>query len=110
MYPQGEITRLRRIKPSFVRLLINALCGQVKYYFTYPVTQFIRHVKAASQRVSTFQIPFFQFLRSRAEWAELIDGCARRRKGERLKLFFEHFVEVLSGGDACADVRIVIRA
>jgi hypothetical protein len=28
-------------------------------------------------------IPFFQFLSCRAERAELVDGCARRREDER---------------------------
>src|SRR5215467_12885790 len=50
------------------------------------------------------QSPFLEFLRSRAERAELVDSRTRRREGERRKRFSEHFVEVITGRDAGADV------
>ena len=56
---------------------------------------------------SRLQIPFLEFLRRRAERAELIDRRARGREGERLKRFGEHLVEI-AVGDAGADVRIEI--
>ena len=59
---------------------------------------------------SGLQVPFLEFLRRRAELAELVNCRACWREGERLKRFLEHFVEVLPGGDAGGDVRIVMLA
>src|SRR5262245_30283446 len=57
------------------------------------------------ESASGLQIPFFEFLRSRAERAELVHSRARGREAERLKRFGEHFVEVIPGGGPGADVR-----
>ena len=59
---------------------------------------------------SGLQIPFLEFLRSRAERAELVHSRARGREGERRKRFGEHFVEVIPGGGPGADVRIEMLA
>src|SRR6266516_2886392 len=56
------------------------------------------------------QIPFFEFLRRGPEVAEVVNGPACRRKGERFKRFLEHFVEVSPRGEAGRDVRMVILA
>src|SRR5262245_31504155 len=57
------------------------------------------------ESASGLQIPFFEFLRSSAERAELVHSRARGREGKRLKRFGEHFVEVIPGGGPGADVR-----
>jgi hypothetical protein len=51
-------------------------------------------------------IPFLEFLRRRAELAELVNGCARGREGEWIEGLGEHLVEVHPGGDAGGDMRI----
>src|SRR5262249_4626783 len=56
------------------------------------------------------QIPFLEFLRSRAERAELVHSRTRGRESERSKRFGEHFVEVIAGCDAGADVRTEVLA
>src|SRR5215831_8771417 len=61
-------------------------------------------------RASGLQIPFLEFLRSRAERAELVHSRTRGRESERRKRFGEHFVEVIEGGGAGADVRIELLA
>src|SRR5205814_8722712 len=59
-------------------------------------------------RVSRLQIPFFEFLRRRAEVAEVVNGRASRGEGERLERFREHLVEVFPRGEAGGDVRMII--
>src|SRR6266446_5850902 len=61
-------------------------------------------------RVSRLQIPFFEFLRRRAEVAEVVNGRASRGEGERLERFLEHLVEVFPRGEAGGDVRMIILA
>jgi hypothetical protein len=61
-------------------------------------------------RVSRLQIPFFEFLRRRAEVAEVVNGRASRGEGERLERFREHLVEVFPRGEAGGDVRMIILA
>src|SRR6266700_2477423 len=61
-------------------------------------------------RVSRLQIPFFEFLRRRAEVAEVVNGRASGREGERLERFLEHLVEIFPRGEAGRDVRMVILA
>lgn len=46
-----------------------------------------------------------EFLLGGAVIAELIDGSAQGRKGERGEGFGEHFVQVFGGGDAGGDVK-----
>src|SRR5579859_5365514 len=71
----------------------------------------LRSLQRMSLRnTSLLQIPFFEFLRSGAERAQLVDGRAYRREGERRKRFGEHLVEVFPRGDAGADVRIEVIA
>ena len=53
---------------------------------------------------SRLQRPFLEFLCSRAERAELVDSRTRRRESERRKRFSGHFVQVIAGSDAGADV------
>src|SRR2546429_2732721 len=59
---------------------------------------------------SRLQIPLFEFLRRRAEVAEVVNGRAGWREREGLKRFGEHLVQILSGGEAGGDVRIVMLA
>src|SRR4030095_13822440 len=68
-------------------------------------------VETANVRISLgLQIPFLEFLRSRAERAELVHSRTRGREGERRKRFGEHCVEVIAGCDAGADVRTEVLA
>src|SRR5262249_16512222 len=63
-------------------------------------------VETANVRISLgLQIPFLEFLRSRAERAELVYSRARGREGECRKRLREHLVEALPGCDAGADMR-----
>jgi hypothetical protein len=55
------------------------------------VTSVLLPIQPHSSRLQT---PFFEFLRCRAELAQLVNGRARGREGERLKRFSEHLVEV----------------
>ena len=55
---------------------------------------------------SRLQIQLLEFLRRRAELAELVNGRARGRKGERRKRLGQHLVEVFPGRNAGGDVRI----
>ena len=59
---------------------------------------------------SRLQLELMELLRCRAEVAEVVNGRARWREGEGLERFLEHFVEVLPGGEAGGDVRMVILA
>ena len=59
---------------------------------------------------SGLQLELLELLRCRAEVAELVNGRARGRKGERFKRFLEHFVEVSPRGEAGCDVRMIILA
>src|SRR5271169_6489848 len=52
------------------------------------------------------QIESVEFLCRRSKLAELIDGRARRREGEWLERFSQHFVEIFPEGDPRGDVRI----
>ena len=72
----------------------------------------VRNWRAAPNQpcASWLQIPFFEFLRRRAERAELVNGRACGRKGERLKRFGEHLVKIRCWRIAGADVGIELRA
>src|SRR5438477_10214952 len=59
---------------------------------------------------SRLQIPLFEFLRRRAEVAEVGNGRAGWREREGLKRFGEQLVQILSAGEGGGDVRIVILA
>src|SRR5207253_7520657 len=64
----------------------------------------------AGRVASRFQVELLEFLRCRAEVAEVVNGRANRREGERLERFLEHLVEVSPRGEAGGDVRMVILA
>src|SRR5256886_12995481 len=61
-------------------------------------------------RVSRLQVELMEFLRRRAEVAEVVNGRTSRREGERLERFLEHLVEVFPRGEAGGDVRMIILA
>jgi hypothetical protein len=63
-------------------------------------------VRRFPSSASRLQIPSLEFLRRRAERAELIDSCTGGREGERRKRLGEHLVEVLAWGGTGGDVRI----
>ena len=57
-----------------------------------------------------FQVELLEFLRCRAEVAEVVNGRACWREREAVKRFRDHLVQVLSGGETGGDVRMVIVA
>ena len=90
-------------------LIFESLINSVAYSrILDPVSTLITPL--ANGIASRFQIPFLEFLRRRAELAELVNGRARGREGERLKRFGQHLVEVFPEAHAGGDVRIEMLA
>src|SRR5438477_4672786 len=81
------------------------------YEMSAPLLNSRQRYRADSRAVpSGLQVELMEFLRRRAEVAEVVNGCACRRKRERFKRFGEHLVQILSGGEAGGDMRMVILA
>src|SRR5260370_7761245 len=57
---------------------------------------------------SALELPCLEFLPSRPEVTELVNGRARLRECEHVKGFGEHLFQVILGGDADGHVRIEI--
>src|SRR6516164_10703906 len=61
-------------------------------------------------RPSPGRVPALQQPSGGSERSKLVDGGARGREGERREGRREHSVEIVCRSDACADVRVEVRA